>query len=113
MAGLSWLPAAIAALPHVTDLVKASKDLLKNRKNSTPALDVSTIDANDPLARVAAACANNTESIRLLTEQMQNQLEHYQTNAQMLQKRLRRMTLISVAAIVIAVIAVARSANLI
>ena len=59
----AWLTAALAALPHITDLVKASEELLKNRKSSKP-VDLSDID---PLARVNAACEHNTESIRLLT----------------------------------------------
>ncbi|MGL4768486.1 MAG: hypothetical protein ACRCV6_10485 [Formosimonas sp.] len=89
---LAWLTAALAALPHITDLVKTSKELLKNRKPSEP-VDLSHID--DPLARVSAACEHNTESIRLLTEQMHSQLQHFQTNATALQKRLRRMTIVS------------------
>ena len=110
MAGLGWISVAIAALPHITDLVKASKDLLKNRKPNTAApIDISTID--DPLARVTAACENNTESIRLLTEQMQSQLQHYQNNATMLQKRLRRMTTLSVIAAIFALIALAKTFN--
>lgn len=93
MVGLSWLSTAIAALPLVTDLVKASKELLKNRKTNTAPLDDKIIDSDDPLARVTAACANNTESILLLAEQMKNQLEHFQSNATALQRRLRRLTL--------------------
>lgn len=111
MAGLGWISVAIAALPHITDLVKASKDLLKNRKPNTAApIDISTID--DPLARVTAACENNTESIRLLTEQMQNQLEHYQTSVIGLQKRLRRLTIVSISAVCIAAFALAHTLNL-
>jgi hypothetical protein len=110
VAGFPWFSAALAALPHITDLVKASKELLKNRKPA-PSLNVSTIDLNDPLARVAAVCENNTESIRLLTEQMQSQLEQYQKSAVLLRKRLHQLNIISAGAIVVAVIALAKAFN--
>lgn len=112
MAGLSWLSTAISALPLITDLVKSSKELLKNRKiNHTAPID-NVIDGDDSLTRIATACANNTESIRLITEQMKAQLEHFQSNAVSLQKRLRRLTFILFITTLIALFALIKAFNL-
>lgn len=116
MLSRAWLQAALVALPHITDLVKSSRELLnKNKiKKTDDTLDASIIDTTDPqalaaqLARVTQACGNNAESIQLLAEQMKNQLEHANKTVQMLDKRLRRASLIALGALLIAALALAK-----
>ena len=114
MAITPWLQAALAALPHITELVKSSKDLLKNNK-SKKGDDPVTIDASDPntmathLARVSSACENNAESIQILADQMQNQLQHANQMVLSLNQRLRRTTAFAFIAIAIAVLSAAKA----
>lgn len=114
MAITPWLQAALAALPHITELVKSSKDLLKNNK-SKKGEDPIVIDASDPqtmamhLARVSSACENNSESIQILADQMHNQLQHSTQLVLSLNQRLRRTTTVAVIAIVIALLSAAKA----
>lgn len=116
MLSRAWLEAALIALPHITDLVKSSRELLNKNKTKkiNDKLDTTILDATDPqalatqLARVTQACGNNSESIQLLAEQMKNQLEHANQTVQLLDKRLQRANLFAFGALVIAGLALAK-----
>ena len=114
MAVTPWLQAALAALPHITELVKNSKDLLKKNKPKKDEEPI-VIDANDPqtmaahLARVSSACENNAESIQILADQMQSHLQHANQMVLSLNQRLRRTMIFALVAIAIAAISAAKA----
>ena len=117
MAVTPWLQAALAALPHITELVKNSKDLLKNNK-SKKGEEPMVIDASDPetmaahVARISSACENNSESIQILADQMQNQLQHANQTVLSLNKRLRRTNAVACIALLIALLSAAKAFSL-
>ncbi|TDR32290.1 hypothetical protein [Hydromonas duriensis] len=113
MAVTPWLQAALAALPHITELMKSSKDLLKSNKSKRMDEPL-VIDANDSqalavqVARISKACENNSESIQILAEQMHNQLEHANQTITRLTQKLRRAQMLSTAALLMACLAAAK-----
>jgi len=91
----SWLlPALKAVLPHVGDLVTAAKPVFTRRKAQpgTPASDASL--AQQQIAELQAATAQNATHIKELASKLQSTVAALEIAAQLTESRLRRALIV-------------------
>jgi hypothetical protein len=97
----AWLlPAVKLILPHVGNIVAAAKPVFTKRKEVA---DQSTMQKQ--ITELQAAASENAALVKELAEQLQSTLTALEQAATVTQERVRRLYAISVAAMLVALVA--------
>jgi hypothetical protein len=96
-----WLiPALKAILPHVGTVITAAKPVFTKRGEGSDAITL-----QQQIAELQAAASNNAENTKELAAQLQVTVQALEQAATVAQARLRRVVLLSAAALVLSSIA--------
>ncbi len=108
----AWLaPALKAVLPHIGTIVSAVEPIFTRKRDAAAANQMQLLQ--DQIAELQSAASQNAELIKDLATQLQNTVLALEDAASIAETKIQRAYQLSVAAIVLAAIAVAVAAFLI
>jgi hypothetical protein len=91
----SWLlPALKAVLPHMGDIVSAAKPVFTRRKDAAASAPADPSLAQQQIAELQAASAQNATHIKELASKLQSTVAALEIAAQMTESRLRRALIV-------------------
>lgn len=99
----AWLPILKTVLPYLTTIVTAAVPAFTARRENGKSSNL----VAEQIAELQDAVRRNAESVRVLAEQMQRTIEAIETAALSNERAIRRTMIASLAALVIAVVALA------
>jgi hypothetical protein len=106
-----WLPALKAVLPHVGTIVDMAKPVF-TRKPAEAAANPTEV-LQQQIAELQSAASQNSANIRELAAQLQSTVSAIEQAAQATEANLRRSVTFSIAALVVATLALCASAVLV
>lgn len=97
----AWLPILKTILPYLTTIVTAAVPAFTARRENGKSANL----VAEQIAELQDAVSRNAESVRVLAEQMQRTIEAIETAALSSERAIKKTLIMSIAALVIAVVA--------
>jgi len=97
-----WLPLLKASLPYITQIVAAAIPSFTSKPASEKTADI----VPKQIAELQSAVIQNAESVKALAAQMKDTIEGIDAGAATLQKELKMLKRLAVAAVILAIVGV-------
>lgn len=98
----AWLPALTAILPYVSQVVSVALPVFTKMADKNKSADV----IPDQIQELQSAVIHNAESLKVLADQLQKTITSIESGAIKMESELRTIKRLSVAAILVALVAI-------